>query len=231
MRVCCYTSFTFAYAARAAVLAETLRRHHPEWTLAALVVDRHPGGEPLAGLLPEFDRVLSVDELGIPDLSGWLFRHDVVEACTAVKGAMLNRLQAEGFDAAIYLDPDIAVFGPLEEAMAALKLSSILLTPHQTAPNLAEKAFVDNELASLRYGTYNLGFIAVRNDEPGRAFAAWWATRLRLACYDEPEGRPLHGPALRGPRARPVRPGPHPARPRLQRRKLEPQHAPGHGSW
>ena len=187
MRVCCYTSFTFAYAARAMILVDTLRRHHPDWALVAIVVDRHPGGQSLARLLPEFDQVVGVEELGIPNLSGWLFKHNVVEACTAVKGAMLARLLSEGYDAVIYLDPDIALFGPLEEALHALDASSIVLTPHQTAPNLADKAIEDNEMTSLLYGTYNLGFIAIRSDGPGRAFAAWWAARLHRACYDAPE--------------------------------------------
>ena len=187
MRVCCYTSFTFAYAARALVLAETLRRAHPDWVLAAVVVDRHPAGQPLAALLPEFDEVIGMEELGIPRVSSWLFKHDVVEACTAVKGAMMTRLLAQGHNAVIYLDPDIAVFGPLEEAVELLASASIVLTPHQTAPNLADKALADHEMTSLLYGTYNLGFIAVRNDGTGRAFAAWWAARLHRACYDAPE--------------------------------------------
>ena len=187
MRVCCFTSFTFAYAARALVLAATLRRHHPDWTLAAAVVDRHPAGQTLAELFPEFDWVAGVEELGIPSWRGWLFKHDLVEACTAVKGAVLDRLLADGYDAVIYLDPDIAVFSPLEEVVAALASSSVVLTPHQTAPNAGQKAFSDNEMTSLLYGTYNLGFIAVRNDQSGRSFATWWADRLRHACYDAPE--------------------------------------------
>lgn len=187
MRVCCYTSLTFAYAPRALVLAETLRRAHPGWTLAAVVVDAPPAGLDLAGLLPGFDQVVGVEELGIPRCRAWLFKHDLVEACTAVKGAMMTRLLAEGFDAVVYLDPDIAVFSPLEEVVAALGDASILLTPHQTAPSLSDQALGDNEMTSLLYGTYNLGFIAVRNDLAGRAFAAWWAAMLHRACYDEPE--------------------------------------------
>ena len=65
MRVCCYTSFTFAYAARALVLAETVRRAHPDWVLAAVVVDRHPADRVLATLLPEFDEVVGAEELAL----------------------------------------------------------------------------------------------------------------------------------------------------------------------
>ena len=187
MRVCCCTSFTFAYAPRALVLAETVRRAHPGWTLAAAVVDRHPTDVPSGALLPEFDIVLGAEGLGIPDVGRWLFRHELVEACTAVKGALLNRLLDLGFEAVIYLDPDTALFAPLTPVLSALDSSSIVLTPHQSVPNLREQALVDNEMTSLLYGTYNLGFIAVRNDAAGRAFGAWWAAMLHRACYDEPE--------------------------------------------
>lgn len=187
MRVCCYTSFNFAYVPRALVLAGTLRRAHPDWTLAAVLVDRHPDGTPAASLLPQFDVVVEAEALGIQAQQAWLFKHDLVEACTAVKGAMMRRLLTEGFDAVIYLDPDTALFGPLDTITAALVSASIVLTPHQTLPNVAEQAVVDNEMTTLRYGTYNLGFIAVRNDEAGLAFATWWAAQLHRACYDEPE--------------------------------------------
>lgn len=184
MRVCCFTSLTLAYAGRAMVLAETLRQAHPDWTIAAILVDRAPDG---TAVLPGFDQVVSAADLGIPGLPGWLFKHDLVEACTAVKGAMMCRLLAGPYDAVIYLDPDIAIFSPLEEVVEALATSDIVLTPHQTTPNLPAIAIKDNELASLLYGTYNLGFIAVRNSPIGNAFAAWWASMLHRACYDEPE--------------------------------------------
>ena len=181
----CYTSFTWTYLSRAQVLAATLRAVHPDWTLAAVLVDRAPTGIDPDALWRSFDSVLLVDELDIPDWRRWLFGHDVVEACTAVKGAMMQRLIAEGFDKIVYLDPDIAVFHPLAAIEQALDEASILLTPHQVAANDSSMAFGDNELGSMRHGVYNLGFIAVRADPVGRDFAAWWARQLYRACYDD----------------------------------------------
>ena len=186
MRVCCYTSFTFAYLPRARVLAETLRSAHPDWTLCAVLVDQAPPGFDPATLFEAFDLVLGAGELGIPDWRRWLFRHDVVEACTAVKGHAMLRLMEDGFDAVVYLDPDIAVFHPLTEVTGLLEDASVVLTPHQIAPNDWELAARDNEQAALLYGVFNLGFIAVRNDAVGRDFAAWWAAQLHRACYDDP---------------------------------------------
>jgi hypothetical protein len=44
---------------------------------------------------------------------------------------------------------------------------------------------LDNEVSSLRYGIYNLGFLGIRADSEGRAFANWWAQRCIDYCYDD----------------------------------------------
>jgi hypothetical protein len=185
--VVCFSSFSFGYLSRARVLAETLRAAHPEWALWAVLVDRPPPGFANRAAFAGFDRVLDFSELGIPDARRWLFRHDLIEACTAVKGAMLRHLLGLGAEIVVYLDPDIAVFHPLASLAERLDNASILLTPHQTEPDTEAPAIRDNEQASLRYGAYNLGFLAVRNDATGRAFADWWAARLHDACFDAPE--------------------------------------------
>ena len=134
MRTCCFTSLTYGYLARARVLLQTLRLAQPDWLVCAVIVDLPPPGATAEELLAGFDQVLHLDDLGIPRVRSWLFKHNVVEACTAVKGAALLRLLAE-YDRVIYLDPDIAAFAPLDPALDSLGGASVLLTPHQTAPN------------------------------------------------------------------------------------------------
>jgi len=185
MSVCCFTSFTYAYAGRALVLLETVRAAHPDWAMCAVVVDEPPPGLDAVALLAGFDQVLRPGDLGISRVEAWLFKHDVIEACTAVKGAALLRLLAAGHETVIYLDPDIAVFAPLETAMEALDSASVVLTPHQTVPNANHRVARDNELMCLRFGVFNLGFLAVRNDSAGLRFAEWWAAQLVRACYDD----------------------------------------------
>jgi hypothetical protein len=183
----CFTSFTLTYLPRARLLAETLHAAHPDWPLVALLVDRPPPGFVPGDAFSDFAQVVSVEDLALRNGKSWLFRHDLVEACTAVKGAMLCRLLAEGAAGVVYFDPDIALFHPLADLPARLEQASILLTPHQIAPNEERGAIADNEGAALRYGVFNLGFLAVRNDAAGRAFAGWWAARLAEACFDAPE--------------------------------------------
>lgn len=184
---CCFTSFTYAYLGRARTLLATLRAAHPEWAVCAVVVDEPPPGTEQADLLAGFDLVLGLHDLGIPRARAWLFKHDVVEACTAVKASAMLRLMEAGYSTVVYLDPDIAVFHPLDTVAAALDRAAIVLTPHQASPNRNARVMLDNELVSLRLGAYNLGFIAVRNDDVGRRFAEWWEAQLLRACYDDPD--------------------------------------------
>ena len=149
----------------------------------ALITDKPPSGVDLSGALREFSQVIYAHELGFENFDGWLFKHDVVEASTAVKGQMLRHLLLAGADFAVYLDPDIAVFHSLDSVLDRLQHASIVLTPHQTSPNRLPRDVRDNELVSLTHGVFNLGFCAVANDVTGRAFADWWSERLYDACY------------------------------------------------
>ncbi len=186
MRIAAYTSFTFSYLSRALVLAQTLRAAHPDWAIHACIVDTPPEGIDLSAQLAAFDHVVYAPSLPIPRFQAWIFKHDLVEACTAVKGHMLAHLLAAGYDRVFYFDPDIAIFHPLHSVLARLDRASILLTPHQAEPSRDYAAFRDNEMTSLRYGIFNLGFLGVRNSPVGRAFADWWAGLLYEACYDDP---------------------------------------------
>lgn len=185
MTVQCFTSINLNYLAKARVLAWSVRRQHPDWRLSVCVVDRPPREFPSEILIDSFDDIIWVDDLDIEDLPAWLFKRDVVEACTAVKGPILHELVHSGADKVIYLDPDIAVLGSLAPLIDLLDASSILLTPHQLCPDNETQAIIDNEICSLVHGVYNLGFLAVKNDKCGREFTSWWRNRLMEFCYNE----------------------------------------------
>jgi hypothetical protein len=183
-KVHCFTSFTFSYLPRALILVRTLRSVHPDWVLWAIVPDEPPS-ETDCGLAKEFDHVVYGKDLPLQRFRNWIFKHDIVEASTAVKGEMLRNIFSSGAEKVIYLDPDIAVFNSLDDVVQKLDHASIILTPHQVCPNESEGLVRDNELTSLKYGTYNLGFVAIKNDSTGRQFADWWSRQLYFACYDD----------------------------------------------
>lgn len=186
-RFAVFTSATAAYIDRASALVESVRRFHPDADVFIAFPDSPPVGSKLDDALARFDGVIRLEDMGLADQKGWIFSHNVVECCTAIKPFALLHLIAAGYERIIYLDPDIVLFAPLDPVFTQLEHGSIALTPHQLHPEETMQAVLDNEICSLRYGVYNLGFVAIRNDEDGRAFAKWWSERCRDFCLDEPE--------------------------------------------
>lgn len=179
-----FTSCTNNYIPKARILASTLKLHHPSWVFCLLLGEAPPSGFTLAE--EPFDRLLTFDQLNIPDYPSWLFRHRVVEICTAAKGpALVHFLEREKHEKVMYLDPDIMVcntLAPLDELLTA---HDLLLTPHLLTPQKTPKSIVDNELCAMQYGVFNLGFVAAAARGDGFKFARWWRDRLLQYCYDD----------------------------------------------
>lgn len=185
MKVACFTSASYNYMDRVRVLFETVREFHPEWKTCLCLVDQEPVNFQLYWDTENIDQVVKAVDLAIPEFASWAFEHDIIELCTAVKGQMLCELLEQGFDKVVYLDPDTALFGRLDEVIDLLDHHSSVLTPHQVTPDTVRSAIIDNEMGSLKYGIFNLGFVAVSNAEEGRRFARWWRDRLIEFCFDE----------------------------------------------
>ena len=177
-----YTSCTNNYLPKARVLAKSLKKYNPDWEFCLVLGESEPecfniNNEP-------FDRILHFNELEIQNYNSWLFRHSVVEICTAAKGPALRHfLVNEGKKNVIYLDPDICVYGSLKQLEEWLKTYDILLTPHILEPQKCNPPI--DELSTLMHGVYNLGFLAVTNSAVGINFANWWEERLYSYCYDD----------------------------------------------
>ncbi|WP_165073526.1 glycosyltransferase family protein [Paludisphaera rhizosphaerae] len=179
-----FTSITANYIPKAAALAHSVKRVHPEATFHLVISDDMPECPP--AVVEAFDSIINVRDLPIPELPRFLFRHRIVELCTAVKGTAFQHIaDVHGAERIYYFDPDIIVTNRLDDLERALDESSILLTPHSIAPETDPQAMIDNERCCLRNGVYNLGFLAVKMDENGRKFIDWWADRLLRWCYDE----------------------------------------------
>jgi len=179
-----FTSITTNYLPKARVLATTLKRHHPDAVFHLVLSDTWPteidfSNEP-------FDRLWRVEDLPIPNREAWIFKHAVVEMCTAVKGIAAREIAREYQPKYLYyLDPDIAVLGKLDGLNAALDTNSVVLTPHLTTPETEFAAIEDNEICAMRHGIYNLGFVGVNPTGEGLAFLDWWSHRLLNYCYDD----------------------------------------------
>lgn len=179
-----YTSITSNYLPKARVLAESVRRVDPNIQFHLILSDNLPVGFSMAS--EPFDSVIFAEELVVDNFAQWAFGHSVVELCTAVKGVALEYIFST-FDAdqVFYFDPDMVVFARLDELQEKLSCCSLILTPHLTDPETTETGILDNEVASLLHGVFNLGFVGVRNCSEGRRFSRWWAHRLLKFCHDD----------------------------------------------
>lgn len=169
-------------------MASSIRKHEPGVETIALLVDEvscSAGETAFREMSQYFDRIIFAHELGIPDFNCWMFKHNVVEACTAVKPRLLEILLRENESPVMYMDPDTFVFAPFINELLGTYSQSILLTPHQLEANQDERAIRDNELGSTKYGVFNLGFAGVRATGAGKEFASWWRSSCELFCYED----------------------------------------------
>jgi glycosyltransferase involved in cell wall biosynthesis len=179
-----FTSVTANYIPKARVLAHSVKRYHPQFRFWLVLPDGVPDGFRLEE--EPFDALLTVADLGIENPEQWIFKHDLVELCTAVKGPTLVKLLSlPDCSEVMYFDPDVVVLAPLDRLIEEFRSASILLTPHLTEPETTVEAIRDNEISALQHGVYNLGFLGVKNCAEGQQFARWWADRLRDFCHDD----------------------------------------------
>jgi hypothetical protein len=167
------------YLAHAKTMLDSVRKVHPESNLIIGLVDRRDPGIDYSSL-GDFE-ILDQESIGCQFFPEMLQRYDVVEFNTAVKPFYIEFLLKRSGNGSmlIYLDPDIFVYQPLDNIIERLKQFSIIITPNLI--NLSAEV-TTGELASLRHGMFNLGFIAVRNTNDAMVFLKWWQNRLKEYC-------------------------------------------------
>lgn len=177
MRTAVCTIISKNYLAAARVLMEGIARHAPEADRVVLLVDRVDGC-----FAPEREnfRLILSSELDIPDSRWFHFKYTILELNTAVKPFLIERLMSEGYDAVVYLDPDIQIHSPMEEVWGALEQANAVLTPHLDQPVEDDKQ--PGEIDILRTGAYNLGFIGLRRSAETCGFLRWWGRRMERFC-------------------------------------------------
>ena len=169
------TIVTPDHVARARVLARSLREHHPDARCTALVV-----GDPPASAEP-FD-VLGIEALDCPPLEEMVAAYEPFALMCALKPWLFLHL-LEQDPAVLYLDSDIRVYAPLDDAVAAAERHGLLLTRHLLGP-LPRDGRHPSEEDILQAGVYNAGFLGVGRD--ARSFLGWWAQRLAQECTLDP---------------------------------------------
>jgi len=183
MKTIIFTLCSNNYLAHAKTLGDSVREYSPET-------------EFIIGLVDQFDEeidystfeVIKYDQIGYDCFEDMLSKYNIIEFNTAVKPYYLQYfLNKYGEGTKVYyIDPDIRLYSNINHLNNLLDTYDIVLTP-----NLTEMpAEVDlGELASLRHGLFNLGFIGVKYSDEGLQFVDWWKKRLRNHCLiDKPRG-------------------------------------------
>jgi hypothetical protein len=84
-----FTSITANYLPKAAALAHSIKRVHPEAIFHLVLSDEMP--ECPAATTAAFDSLIRIRDLPIDGLPSWIFKHRLVELCTAVKRSAWRR--------------------------------------------------------------------------------------------------------------------------------------------
>ena len=163
------------YAAYAQVLMQSVHRHHPRSHRYIIVCDEKSEWS----VSSSFAELIFLEELQIHDSAAMKLRYDVMELSTAIKPFSILFLDRRhpGCNI-IYLDPDILVTAPLTHVEVALEGGAeVVLTPHLTSP--LDDGFQPDDLAIMKSGIYNLGFVGFRLDHEARKLVEWWRERCR----------------------------------------------------
>jgi hypothetical protein len=111
------------------------------------------------------------------------FRFDLVEFSTAVKPlAFLYMFKVREAELVLYFDNDCWVTGDLSDLIYNLQSRSVIVTPHTSTP-IPEDGLEQRDLAILKAGVLNFGFVGFRNTPGSVSFISWWYERLRYYGY------------------------------------------------
>ncbi len=174
-----FTSICNNYIHKARCLAESVKKNIPDATFVVCLVEKETSA---LSEYEYFDRVIPAKDAYEGNFNHFIFKHNIVEASTSVKGAFfqyLYKLYPEE-NKFIYLDPDIYVYSDFCELRELLDTHSIVLCPHMLI-----EGNIEMELSSTAHGVYNLGFLAVNRSDEAKRFIDWWAFRLDKYCYDD----------------------------------------------
>lgn len=170
-----FTVCNLAYFPRALVLAESVRKYANQ-KLKIFLFDKKSAVD-----FSEYDvDVFWVEELGVPNFTQLAFKYDIIEFSTSLKPFITLELLKQ-YNKVIFLDPDTCMFGNVQVILDDLQDHSILLTPHYTTPQSNDLR--ESDTGMLRFGSFNLGFYAVKDTAESLYFLNWWSQRCFDLCY------------------------------------------------
>lgn len=179
-----FTIIAQNYSAQAHAMASSLKSHSPDADIDVWVID-----DINLSLRKDCCNTIPISK-AIDDSEFYrlALKYTILELSTATKPYILKYyLQTEKQEAIVYLDPDLYFCQSIEYIITkGLTDYDYLLTPHTSSP-LPNDDKHPNDLDLLKSGTFNLGFVAIRNTQPMREFVDWWLDHLSENCWANPE--------------------------------------------
>ncbi len=154
----------------AKVLGDSILRHNPSARFLVVLCDEKRPDIDYAAVAGEVITAADIE----PRWGELSRKYNIVELNTCIKPRVFQFLFEErGIPEAIYFDPDIQVYQPLDFMHLELTSHTILLTPHICTP-IGMDGRIPSENTFLKFGIYNLGFIAIADRGDARKFLDWW---------------------------------------------------------
>lgn len=167
-----FTVCNLAYLPKALVLAESVLKYN-NLKLIIFIIDKKNAAD-FSDI--EADMVW-IEDMNIPNFYELAFKYDIIELSTSLKPYLTLKL-LEKYDKVIFVDPDTCFYNAITHILSDLKHYPIVLTPHYTTPMSSHsKPGWNNDLGMMRFGSFNLGFYAVRNSHQVQEFLTWWSDR------------------------------------------------------
>ncbi|MFL0682747.1 MAG: hypothetical protein ACJLTB_05860 [Algoriphagus aquaeductus] len=160
-------------------LGKSIRHFLPDSRIIIGLVDQiHP--EIDYASLGDFE-FLPCFDLGYPEFEFMLAGYNIIEFNTAVKPFYFEYIFSKypDIDRIYYLDPDLCFYQSPKVMDQEWGESEILLTPNLIYTTSKPST---GELASLRHGMYNLGFIGLKRGAESFRLIQWWKERLKEYC-------------------------------------------------
>lgn len=180
-RIYC-TYFDHNYLSRGLALYHSLQRHAPGARLWVLCLSEACHRILVSLDLPGLVAVRLEDfEAADPELAATRSTRSIVEyyfTCTPAWMLHVRRHEADA-DWVTYLDGDLYFFASPDNVFGELAQAAVAIIPHRYAPNLTKRHV---------FGTYNVGWVGVRNDPDGIAVIEWWRERCIEWCFDHVDG-------------------------------------------
>src|SRR6266404_1654056 len=172
------------YLAFARTLAQSFLSLHPDNKFYVLIVDEFEG---YLNPAEEAFEIVSLTDLGIPNLLSFCFKYGITELCTAAKPYLLDYLVREkGIEQMLYIDPDVLITAPLKQLYEELEIYDIVLTPHLDT-DYPDDGLLPDDGYILRAGVFNLGFIGINSSKNAASFLSWWKSKLYNGCVVDVE--------------------------------------------